>query len=642
MAMPLADDYPEGERRKLLAIWETAPGIYGWLATVDHKRIGIRYLCTAFFFLLIGGVEALTMRIQLAQPGLKVLSPDAYNQLFSMHGVTMIFLYALPMLSGFSNFLWPLLLGSRDMAFPRLNALSYWVYLFAGIFLYVSVPLGQAPDGGWFNYVPNTAKPYDPGINIDVFALGIIFLGISTVVGSANFIVSLLRCRAPGMSVNRLPILVWGTLTASVANLFAIPAVSLACLMLWMDRRFDTNFFDITGGGQPLMWQHLFWVFGHPWVYALVLPAMGIVSDALPVFCRRPLVGYTLVAISTVSTMLLGFGVWVHHMFATGLPVLSLSFFSAASFVIAIPSAIGVFCLDRHHLDRPAPVRHAVPVLRRLRHPLRHRRRLRLHDRFGGARLAAHRHLFRRRAPPLRAARHQRLSRHRRHPFLVSEIHRPDAGRAPRQVDLLDHVRRVQPGVLPDAYPRPDGMPRRIYTYPAELGFGGTNLVVSIGAFVFAVGILLLLMNVARSLRSGVAAGPNPWDAPTLEWSVPSPPPPYNFVTIPVVASRHPLWEDRLNETDERSILRRGMLLDEGKETLGVTALDAEPDAIIVMPDDSLLPVVLALGMAVVFGGMLVVNWWAIGVGALMLTVTLLLWMAPPARDAEERQAVNG
>ena len=642
MAMPLADDYPEGERRKLLAIWETAPGIYGWLATVDHKRIGIRYLCTAFFFLLIGGVEALTMRIQLAQPGLKVLSPNAYNQLFSMHGVTMIFLYALPMLSGFSNFLWPLLLGSRDMAFPRLNALSYWVYLFAGIFLYVSVPLGQAPDGGWFNYVPNTAKPDDPGINIDVFALGIIFLGISTVVGSANFIVSLLRCRAPGMSVNRLPILVWGTLTASVANLFAIPAVSLACLMLWMDRRFDTNFFDITGGGQPLMWQHLFWVFGHPWVYALVLPAMGIVSDALPVFCRRPLVGYTLVAISTVSTMLLGFGVWIHHMFATGLPVLSLSFFSAASFVIAIPSAIGVFCwiatiwTGRPRFDTPFLFFSGFVILFVI----------------GGVSgfmtasvaldwqltdtyfVVAHLHyvLLGINVFPVIGGIHFWF------PKFTGRMLDERLGKWTFWTMFVGFNMAFFPMHILGL----EGMPRRIYTYPAELGFGGANLIVSIGAFIFAVGILLLLTSVARSLRLGVAAGPNPWDAPTLEWSVPSPPPPYNFVTIPVVASRHPLWEDRLNETGERSILRRGMLLDDGKETLGVTALDAEPDAIIVMPDDSLLPVVLALGMAVVFGGMLVVNWWAIGAGALMLTVTLLLWMAPPARDVEERQAVNG
>ena len=642
MAMPLAEDLRARERIKLQEIWETAPGIYGWFATVDHKRIGVRYLCTAFFFLLLGGCEALMMRLQLAQPNLRLLSPDAYNQLFSMHGITMIFLYALPMLSGFSNFLWPLLLGSRDMAFPRLNALSYWIYLCAGIFLYVSFPLGQAPNGGWFNYVPMTAKPYDPGLNIDVFTLGIIFLGISTVVGSANFIVTVLRCRAPGMSINRLPILVWGTLTASTANLFAVPAVSLACFMLWLDRNFGTNFFAVSGGGQPLLWQHLFWVFGHPWVYALVLPAMGIVSDALPVFCRRPLVGYTLVAISTVSTMLVGFGVWVHHMFATGLPALSLSFFSAASFVIAIPSAIGVFCwiatiwTGRPRFDSPFLFFAGFVLLFVI----------------GGVSgfmtasvaldwqltdtyfIVAHIHyvLLGMNVFPVVGGIHFWF------PKFTGRMLDERLGKWTFWVMFVGFNVAFFPmhilGLI--------GMPRRVYTYPGGLGFGGYNLVISIGAFIFATGVLLLLVNVARSLRGGAAAGPNPWDAPTLEWSVPSPPPPYNFVSIPIIASRHPLWEDRLNETDERSILGSDVLLDEGKETLAVTALDAEPDAIMTMPGDSLLPVILALGMSVVFGGMLVVNWWAVSVGAVGVAITLLAWFTPRVSGGAERQAING
>src|SRR4029079_6888695 len=258
-------------------------------------------------------------------------SPEQYNQLFTMHGVTMIFLDALPVLSGFSNFLWPLMLGSRDMGFPPRNAFSYWLFLFAGIFLYVSFPIGRAPDAGWFNYVPYSSLAYNPGINIDVYALGMVLLGLSTTVGSANFVVPLIRTRAPGMSINPVPILVWGPLTAAVGNLFAVPAVSLAFLMLWMDRRFGSHFFDVSGGGQPLLWQHLFWMFGHPWVYAVVLPAVGTLSAGLPTFCRRPLVGYTAVALATVTTMVLGFGVWVHHMFPTGLPPISLSFFSPAT-----------------------------------------------------------------------------------------------------------------------------------------------------------------------------------------------------------------------------------------------------------------------------------------------------------------------
>jgi len=634
---------PEG--RKLLGIWETAPGIFGWLATVDHKTIGIRYLCTAFFFLIVGGLEALVMRVQLAQPELKLLSPDAYNQLFSMHGTTMMFLYALPMLSGFSNYLWPLMLGSRDMAFPRLNALSYWTFLAAGIFLYVSFPIGQAPNGGWFAYVPNTSLQYDPGINMDVFALGLVFLGISTVVGSANFIVTLLRCRAPGMSVNRLPIIVWGTFTASCANLLAVPAVSLACAMLWLDRRFGTHFFDVAGGGQPLLWQHLFWIFGHPWVYALVLPAMGIVSDALPVFCRRPLVGYTLVAISTVATMILGFGVWVHHMFATGLPVMSLSFFSAASFVIAIPSAVGVFCwiatiwtgkpqfttpflffagfvmlfviggvsgfmtasvaLDWQLTDSYFVVAHLHYVLLGIN----------VFPVVGGI--------------------------HFWFPKMTGRMMDERLGRWTFWTMFIGFNAAFFPMHVTGLM----GMPRRVYTYPAEMGVGGLNLLSTIGAFVFALGVLLFLLNIGRSLRSGPPAGDNPWDAPALEWSTSSPPPVYNFATIPQVASRHPLWEERLGETDRRSILgdraSTGMVLDRGKETIGVTPLDAEPNVVLKMPGDSLLPFLLAAGMTVLFFGLLARSGWAIGAGGLAEIVILFLWLTPRQFAESEEVALH-
>ena len=279
-------DSVEHEAR-LLKLWETAPGIKGFFTTVDHKDIGIRYIITAFIFLALGGIEALLMRLQLAGPNLSLLTPAQYNQLFSTHGMTMIFLYAAPILSGFSNYLWPLLLGSRDMAFPRLNALSYWIYLASGLFMYAGFLTGNGPNDGWFNYVPYASRDFNPGLNQDFYALGMVFFGISTTVGAVNFVVTAFRMRAPGMSINRVPIMVWGTLTANVANVLVVPSVSLAFFMLWMDRQFGTHFFDPAGGGQPLLWQHLFWIFAHPWVYAIVLPAMGMVSDALPVFCRR-------------------------------------------------------------------------------------------------------------------------------------------------------------------------------------------------------------------------------------------------------------------------------------------------------------------------------------------------------------------
>jgi cytochrome c oxidase subunit I len=622
-----SDDPAIGDRLK--QIWETRPGLVGWLASVDHKQIGLRYLMTSFFFLLVGGLEAAVIRAQLAQPNQTLLTPEQYNQLFTMHGVTMIFLYALPVLSGFSNYLWPLVLGSRDMAFPRLNALSYWIFLFSGIFLYVSFPLGKAPDAGWFNYVPYTSLAYNPGPNIDVYALGMVLLGVSTTVGSINFIVTLLRTRAPGMSINRVPILVWGTLTASVGNLFAVPAVSLAFLMLWMDRQFGTHFFDVNAGGQPLLWQHLFWMFGHPWVYAIVLPAMGIVSDGLPTFCRRPLVGYTAVALATVTTMVLGFGVWVHHMFATGLPPLSLSFFGAASFAIVIPSSVAVFAwlatIWTGRLIFKTPflffagfvmlfvigglsgfMTAAVPVDQQLTDTyfiVAH-----LHYVIVGinvfAVIGGTYYWF---------------------PKFTGRMMSERLGRWNFWVMFVG----FNVGFFPMHIAGLLGMPRRIYTYSDGMGWGPVNAVISAGSYLFAIGILLFVVNVVRSARRGAPAGANPWDAASLEWSVASPPPPYNFEVIPTVASRHPLWEDRLDEAVGKSCLIEGLLLDHGRETIGTTVLDAEPDVILRMPGDSLAPLLLAMAMAATCVGLLVHSWIAASIAALVMFFDSVAWLWP-------------
>ena len=624
---------------RLQKIWETPPGLLGWLSTVDHKIIGIRYLITAFAFLLLGGGEALVMRLQLAHANQHVLTPDQYNQLFTMHGITMIFLYALPVLSGFSNYIWPLLLGSRDMAFPRLNALSYWIFLFAGLFIYASFLVGDGPNNGWFNYVPYASLSYNPGQGIDFYALGMILLGISTTVGSINFIVTLFHTRAPGMSINRVPILVWGTLTASVGNLFAVPAVSLAFLMLWMDRRFGTHFFDATGGGSALLLQHLFWMFGHPLVYAIVLPAMGIISDGLPVFCRRPLVGYTLVALSTVSTMFIGFGVWVHHMFATGMPPLSLSFFSAASFVIAIPSAVAVFAwIATIWTGRPVfktPflffssfvllfVIGGVSGFMTAAVPLDWQ----LTDTYF---VVAHLHyvLLGINVFPVIGGVYYWF------PKMTGKLMNERLGRWNFWVMFIGFNMAFFPmhvsGLL--------GMPRRVYTYPSNYGWDTLNYVTSLGAFLFAIGVLLFLINVIRSLSIGNTAGPNPWDASTLEWSTSSPPPPYNFTVIPTLASRHPLWEDRLGEEGTgRSVLEQGLLLDEGRETLGTTALDSEPDVILKMPGDSSSPLALALLLTFLCCCALMQWWWPCLLTLFGILICLLVWLWP---DTDLGQSVK-
>ncbi|MEO7071879.1 MAG: cytochrome c oxidase subunit I, partial [Rhodanobacter sp.] len=612
------DDSPSSET--LRRHWEGRGGLLGWLSSVDHKEIGKRYLVTAFLFLLAGGLEAAVMRAQLAQPGEHVLNAEQYSQLFTMHGVTMIFLYAMPVLSGFSNYLWPLLLGSRDMAFPRLNAFSYWTFLFAGLFLYASFVLGRAPDDGWFNYVPYASRQFNPGVNIDVYALGMVFLGISTTVGAINFVVTLVRTRCPGMSINRVPILVWGTLTASVGNLFAVPAVSLAFFMLWLDRQHGTHFFDAANGGQPLLWQHLFWMFGHPWVYAIVLPAMGIVSDALPTFCRRPLVGYTAVALATVTTMILGFGVWVHHMFATGLPVMSLSYFSASSMLIVIPSSVAVFAwvatiwTGRPRFTTPflffasfimlfvvggvsGFMTASVPVDWQLTHTYF---------------VVAHLHyvLIGINVFPVVGGIYYWF------PKFTGRMMDETLGKWSFWVMFIG----FNVGFFPQHILGLQGMPRRIYTYASDQGWGTWNLVSTIGSYLFAIGIALFLINLWISLKRGRPAGRNPWNAPSLEWSTSSPPPVYNFAVIPTVASRYPLWEGQMQMPagSDRSSTDVGLLLDHGRETIGTTLLDAEPVVILKMPGDTLAPLVLGLALVAVFVGLLLHWSWVASIGVLI------------------------
>lgn len=636
----LADD-PDLPQR-LRKLWETEPGAYGWIASVDHKSIGIRYLVTSFAFLVLGGIEALVMRTQLAQPGERLLTPEQYNQLFSMHGITMIFLYALPVLSGFSNFLFPLVLGARDMAFPRLNAFSYWVYLAAGLFMYASFLVGAAPDDGWFNYAPNSLMTYSPGPNMDFYAIGMIFLGISTTVGAVNFIVTVLRMRAPGMSIDRLPILVWGTTTVSAGILLSVPAVSLAFFMLWLDRQFGTHFFDARVGGLPLLWQHLFWLFAHPWVYIIVLPAMGLVSDALPILCRRPIVGYPFVVLATVLTMVLGFGVWVHHMFATGLPLIASSFFSGASFIITIPSAVATFAwVATIWTGRPrvttaflyfasfivmfviggvsGVVTAAVPA------------DLQVTDTYF---IVAHIHYVLIGINVFGAC----GALYFWFPKMAGRMLGERLGRWNFWITFVGFNVAFLPMHLTGLM----GMPRRVYTYSDDMGLGTINMISTVGSFLFATGILLLMINIVLSLRSGELASENPWDAPSLEWSISSPPPPYNFAVIPVVASRHPLWEAQLQLAPGRSVLNEGFVLDHGKEALATTILDARPDVILKMPADSPWPFILTVAMSAGFTAMLAQAWWGVVIASATIALCLGFWLWPKRSLVQAASAGDG
>lgn len=614
---------------RLGRIWEGGAGVYGWLATVDHKVLGKRYIITAFTFLILGGIEALLMRLQLARPGQTLLTPEQYNELFSIHGITMIFLYALPVLSGFSIFLFPLLIGARDMAFPRLNAFSYWSFLFSGIFIYASFLAGAVPNAGWFNYPPYALRPYNPGLNMDFYALGMIFLGISTTTGAINFLITFLRLRAPGLSFNRTPVMLWGTTTISVGNLLAVPAVSLAFFLLWLDRQYGTHFYAVGGGGKPLLWQHLFWLFAHPWVYIIVLPAMGMVSDILPVFCRRPLVGYTLVVLATVTTMILGFGVWVHHMFATGIPFLSLSFFSGASFMITIPSAVSVFAwIATIWIGRPV-----------IKTPLLYSASFIVMFVIAGV------------SGVMTASVPADLQLHDTY-FVLGHLHYTIVGINlfgvlaglyfwfPKMTGRMMDERLGRFAFwfvfigfnltfLPMHWTGLMGMPRRVYTYPDGIGWGGMNMLTTIGSFVMAFGILLVLINVVHGRWFGRHAGPNPWDAPTLEWSMASPPPVYNFAVQPVVASRHPLWEDRLGEGTGRSSLDYGPVLASGKEMMVTSMLDAEPVLVSKVADDSAWPLLAALAMGGFFAALLLHWEYVAAAMAVSMLLCAFIWNWP-------------
>lgn len=521
-------------------LWEAPTLLAALFANVDHKSIGVRYIVTSFIFFVLGGVEAMLLRTQLALPGNTVLGPAAYNQLFTMHGTTMIFFFATPMLFGFGNYLVPLMIGSRDMAFPRLNAFGYWIFLFAGIFMYASFLVGQAPNGGWFNYVPLTTGAYTPGLNIDFYALGIFLLGIGTTAGAINFIVSIFKMRAPGMSLNRIPLFIWAILATSFAVVFAYPPLNVANLLLELDRKAGTHFFDPAAGGEPLLWQHLFWFFGHPDVYIIFLPAVGMVSSLVPTFARSRIVGYTFLALSTISIAVISFGVWAHHMFAAGLPPLANSYFSAATLMIAIPSGIQVFAwIATLWIGRPVwrtPLLFVVGFM--------------IIFVIGGLSgvmfasvpfdqqitdscfVVAHFHyvliggmLF-----PLFGAFYYWL------PKMAGRMLGESLGALNFWLMFIGFNLTFFPmhllGLL--------GMPRRVYTYLPGLGWDSANMLSSMGAYLLALGILVFIINWLRSLRYGEPAGDDPWQAGTLEWATTSPPPAYNFRLIPTVRSLEP------------------------------------------------------------------------------------------------------
>jgi cytochrome c oxidase subunit 1 len=493
----------------------------------------------------------------LAQPNGKVLDPQTYNQIFTMHGVTMIFLFVMPTLAGFGNYLVPLMLGARDMAYPRMNAFGYWLLLFGGIFIQSSFLLGQAPDAGWFNYVPlstagSSFSPAHviatPGMNTDFWVLGTTLLGISSIAGSLNFVVTILKLRAPGMSVNRMPLFSWMILVMSFLLLFALPSLTVASFMLLLDRHLGTHFFDYTANGDPLLWQHLFWSFGHPEVYILILPAFGIISEIIPVFSRKPIFGYTFIAWSGVAIGFLSFTVWAHHMFAVGLPSVAQAFFATSTTLIAIPTAVKIFnwiaTMVGGKISFKTPMLFAIGFVAMF-----------LIGGLNGVALAvvpfdyqvtdsyfvvAHIHyvLFGGSAFAIFAGLYYWF------PKFTGKMLDERLGKWHFWLALIGMNLTFFPmhllGIL--------GMPRRVYTFPGNLGWNELNLIASIGAFLIGLSVMVLFYNFIASLKNGQKAGDDPWDAFTLEWDTTSPPKKYNFLEIPIVRSRRPFYDKKYPE----------------------------------------------------------------------------------------------
>ncbi len=599
------------ERRKRFS--ETYFG--EWIMTTDHKKLGIMYIITAFFFFLVGGTEALLIRTQLAEPNGKVLTPEIYNQVFTMHGTTMIFLFVMPMLTGFGNYVVPLMIGARDMAFPRINAFGYWVVLFGGIFLSSSFLFGQAPNAGWFNYAPlnelttgcgSNAVVCTPGMNTDFWALGVLMLGISSIAGSLNFVVTILKLRAPGMTINRMPLFTWMTLVTSFLLVFAFPVLTVGLIELMFDRLIGTNFFNPQAGAEPLLWQHLFWLFGHPEVYILILPAMGIVSDVLPTFSRKPLFGYPVVAYSGVAIGFMAWGVWAHHMFTAGLGPVADSVFSMTTMLIAVPTGIKIFnwiaTLWGGQINFKTPLLFALGFIAMF-----------TIGGLSGVMLAS---------PPADWLENDTY-------FVVAHLHYVLFGGTIFGLfaGIYYWFPKVSGRMLDETFGQihfwlmlvgfnltfggmhvlgMDGMPRRIYTYPAGMGWDFWNFVATIGAFTIAASILVFIYNFFSSVRYGKLAGDDPWDGRTLEWSIPSPPPHYNFAQIPVVHSRDPFWVQKYGDAGAGHGRMAPVPIAGGAHDAEESEHGGEHHLDIPMPNESFYPIIAAAGLALVFAGLLI------------------------------------
>ncbi len=535
-------------------------GFWSWFTTVDHKKIGILYGATALMFFVFGGVEALLIRLQLAGANGSVLTAAQYNTMFTMHGTTMVFLVGMPLAVAFGNYFIPLQIGAHDVAFPRLNMFGYWVVLFGGLFMYSSFFLGGAPNGGWFGYTPLTSTPISggalPGNGPNFWCVGIVLLGIGSTTSAINFIVTILNIRAPGMTLMRMPVFTWMMTVVAFLTVFAMPIITAAMIMVFFDRNYDTLFFVASKGGDPLLYQHLFWLFGHPEVYILILPGMGIVSEVLPVFSRKPLFGYSVVIFSGIAIGFMGWGVWAHHMFATGLGPVAISAFGLSTMLIAIPTGVKIFnwlgtvyggavrlttamlfslgFIAMFTLGGLSGVLHSIVpadtqqtdtyfVVAHFHYVL-----------FGGLFLGIFSGLY------------------FWWPKIFGRLLNETLGKWNFWIMLIGFNLTFFPMHILGL----TGMPRRTYRYPSGMGWDTMNMIETVGAFVIMVSVLIFFVNIIYSTKRGDVAGNDPWDGRSLEWSIPSPPPAYNFAEIPVVEARDDWWHRKYTEDAEGRLVR--------------------------------------------------------------------------------------
>ena len=622
-------------------------GVWSWITTVDHKRIGILYGVTAFIFFLLSGVEALMIRVQLSRPELDVVSPEVYSQLFTMHALGMIFLAIMPLTAAFFNFMIPLMIGARDVAFPRLNAFSYWTFLGGGILLNSGWFLGGSPNCGWFAYANCTEEPFNLGNGMDFYVVGLLVLGTASMAAGFNFLVTIINMRAPGMTLMRMPVFAWMTLITSFLIILAFPVITVALLELLLDRTFGTNFFLPAGGGDPVLWQHLFWVFGHPEVYILILPAMGIVSEILPTFSRKPLFGYPVIVLSGVIIGFMGWGVWSHHMFTVGLGPIANAAFAVSTMAIAIPTGVKIFSwiatMWGGSVNIKTPLLFAVGFIAMFI--------------IGGLSGVMHA------SPPSDAQQQDTY-------FIVAHLHYVLFGGSifalfagiyywwPKITGRMmsDSLGKLHfwatfigfnLAFFPMHFLGMDGMPRRINTYQEGMGWDLWNMVSSIGAFIIAFSTLIFIHNVFQSLRKGERAGNDPWDGRTLEWSISSPPPVHNFDTIPTIYGRDPFWEEKygVDNHGHPVLVGGGAEIASSHEKHGVQAgatqehkEHAEGHHAVHLPGLSYYPILVSLGMTAAGYGIIFHNtftWAVAAVGAGFAMIFTYAWSLEPASESE-------